>query len=122
MFCSNCGKELRNDAKFCDACGTKVFREEISKKEEDVVEDKKPQKEGKVFKCPACGEIISFDTIKCPTCGNDIRGRDSTQSISSFFDKSKPDSSLNSRSAADKAFSPLVYSPLHILYSSIFLK
>ena len=87
MFCSNCGKELRNDAKFCDGCGTKVFKEEFPKKEEDVVEDKKPQKEGKVFKCPACGEIISFDTIKCPTCGNDIRGRDSTQSISSFFDK-----------------------------------
>ena len=21
MFCKNCGKELANDAKFCDACG-----------------------------------------------------------------------------------------------------
>ncbi len=24
MYCSNCGKELKNDAVFCDKCGTKV--------------------------------------------------------------------------------------------------
>ncbi len=24
IFCRNCGKELRNDSKFCDGCGQKV--------------------------------------------------------------------------------------------------
>lgn len=24
MQCKNCGKELKDDAKFCDQCGTKV--------------------------------------------------------------------------------------------------
>ena len=27
MFCSNCGKKLKEDAKFCNECGTKVIFE-----------------------------------------------------------------------------------------------
>ena len=34
MFCSNCGKKLNDDAKFCDACGTKVSKNDESNKKE----------------------------------------------------------------------------------------
>jgi len=38
MFCANCGKELEEDAKFCDSCGEKVEAEEVEvQNEEDVV-------------------------------------------------------------------------------------
>ncbi len=37
MFCSHCGKEIRDDASFCPECGTPVYRkEELQKAAEDV--------------------------------------------------------------------------------------
>ena len=30
MFCKNCGKELANDARFCDGCGATMFAESVA--------------------------------------------------------------------------------------------
>ena len=78
MYCSKCGKQIADDALFCDGCGAKVGG--VEKKEAQV-------KEGKTFKCPYCGEILPFDALKCPSCGHEIRGRETTASVQSFFDK-----------------------------------
>lgn len=80
MFCSSCGKELRDDAKFCDCCGAPVTSTSAFSKQSVI-------KEGKVYKCPYCGEALPFDTITCPTCGSEIRSRETSESIKKFSDK-----------------------------------
>ena len=32
MFCSHCGKEIRDDASFCPECGTPVYRKDETQK------------------------------------------------------------------------------------------
>lgn len=39
MYCSNCGKELQEDLKFCDGCGTAMVKEI---KEDDLPEKYRP--------------------------------------------------------------------------------
>lgn len=113
MYCSNCGKKLDDDAMFCDECGTKIKRQKPSNvqtpnvqetsliKEEGVkevtriepvdeirIEQKRANlKEGRLHKCPNCGELINFDNVRCPTCGYEIRDREVNASVQSLFDK-----------------------------------
>lgn len=113
MYCPNCGKKLDDDALFCDECGTKIQRQKPSNdqtptvqetsviKEESVkevartesVEEIRPEqkrvnpKEGRLHKCPNCGELISFDDVKCPSCGYEIRDREVNASVKSLFEK-----------------------------------
>ena len=113
MYCPNCGKKLDDDALFCDECGTKIERQKPSNdqtptvqetsviKEELVKEVARTEpaeeirteqkrvnpKEGRLHKCPNCGELISFDDVKCPSCGYEIRDREVNASVQSLFDK-----------------------------------
>lgn len=113
MYCPNCGKKLDDDALFCDECGTKIERQKPSNdqastiqetsviKEEPVkevartepVEEILPEqkranpKEGRLHKCPNCGELISFDDVKCSSCGYEIRDREVNASVQSLFDR-----------------------------------
>lgn len=113
MYCPNCGKRLDDDALFCSKCGTKIERKKPSSdqvptiqetstiKEEpakevartEPVEEIRPEqkrvnlKEGRLHKCPNCGELISFDDVKCPSCGYEIRDREVNASVQSLFDK-----------------------------------
>ena len=112
MYCSNCGKKLDDDAMFCDECGTKIKRQKPSNvqtpnvqetsviKEEvkevtrtEPVNEIRPEqkrvnlKEGRLHKCPNCGELINFDNVRCPTCGYEIRDREVNASVQSLFDK-----------------------------------
>lgn len=57
MFCSNCGKEIGNSAKFCQYCGSKVNNEEHIVPESNTVD------------CSVCGKIFSISKYKyCPHC------------------------------------------------------
>ncbi len=67
MFCSQCGKKLNDDAKFCSSCGTKIVTGNIK------VEQKAYNKADIKNKCQFCGEILSDGEIKCPSCGNERR-------------------------------------------------
>lgn len=51
--CTNCGKELKPNAKFCPKCGVEV------------------QGEG-ILKCPNCDKILNPGTVFCPDCGTHI--------------------------------------------------
>ena len=77
-FCINCGNELNENAKFCDACGTQT-----TKKEEKTIEPK----EHKVKKCPACGELIPTYTVICPSCGSEINADDVSEGFSNFLNQ-----------------------------------
>lgn len=68
-FCSNCGKQLDEGARFCSTCGTAVpqtTREENS--------GRKTVYDGELHKCPNCGEQINSFVAVCPACGYEFRG------------------------------------------------
>jgi len=86
MYCSNCGKQIKDGSKFCNFCGA------TQDVEEDVVVIKKVT-EGTSHKCPYCGEILPFDAIICPSCGKEIRDKGSVESVNELVEKLKLESS-----------------------------
>lgn len=56
MFCKYCGKQISDDAKFCDGCGKKLTQESSSE----------PRR------CPKCGEIVPQYAQACKYCGHDL--------------------------------------------------
>ena len=80
VFCSNCGTQLADGAKFCANCGTPagISGNENVRKQEFV---------GTMRKCPNCGQILQAFQAKCPSCGHEIIEVSITNSIREFFDK-----------------------------------
>ena len=76
--CSNCGKELQENTKFCPHCGTKV-EEKVEKKEEtleDILSGNEKTATGNMNTnannmkfCSHCGKQILKDAVVCPHCG-----------------------------------------------------
>lgn len=67
MFCRNCGKQIPDDSKFCQFCGTTIVNGTNSNQTRTQVYD------GAIHKCPNCGNVLdSFDAI-CPSCGYEIQ-------------------------------------------------
>ncbi|MBO4962621.1 MAG: zinc-ribbon domain-containing protein [Clostridia bacterium] len=52
MFCTNCGNQLPEEAKFCPNCGSKI----------------EPPEEEKTVHCTHCGNAISERATICPNC------------------------------------------------------
>lgn len=78
-FCVNCGQPLNEGAKFCTNCGSTVTPH---KKEEN---EHKEHFDGKIHKCPNCGEIIDSFTINCPSCGYELRDSSATNSVQRLY-------------------------------------
>ena len=76
-YCTNCGKQLNDGAKFCANCGTPVSQN-TSNTERKTVFD------GEIHKCPSCGAIITQTTMICPDCGLRITGRSALSSVQAF--------------------------------------
>lgn len=87
-FCVNCGKQLTEEARFCDFCGVKVGGNAPSQSSSasQIQPNTQRQQEyvGKVFKCPNCGEVISQSVVRCPSCGYEISGKDASESVKRF--------------------------------------
>lgn len=75
-FCSNCGHQLTEGAKFCFNCGTKVNIEEPS--QDDL---RKVAYDGEIHKCPNCGDILDAYESVCKACGYEQRGSKATSSV-----------------------------------------
>lgn len=74
-FCTNCGQQVADGAKFCANCGTPITQSN-TKTERKTVFD------GEIHKCPRCGEVLkAFETV-CPTCKFEIRGTKSSSAVS----------------------------------------
>lgn len=93
-FCSYCGTKLDIGAKFCKNCGEAVLNgsAKVSEsKEKETEPDDNPIKEnpnerktvyeGKIYKCPHCGEVMKSFSANCPSCGNEIRGSKASTSV-----------------------------------------
>lgn len=77
-FCKKCGNELEKDDEFCTECGTPVTSK---KNERKIVYD------GKIHKCPSCGEVIKSFVAICPTCGFEFNEKIVANSLQKFIDK-----------------------------------
>ena len=61
MYCSNCGKEIGEDQKFCPNCGVEIVKSaEPSKKVEKSVEEEEGDKKTNSIKCFVFGIIAAF--------------------------------------------------------------
>ena len=80
-FCSNCGSEIQDGAKFCAVCGTAQIQNQTSDTGRKSVYD------GELRKCPNCGEILESFAAVCPTCGHELRNVGVSKSVNEFENK-----------------------------------
>lgn len=79
-FCSQCGRELADGAKFCFECGNQVAAAE---------EIRRTVFSGEIHKCPQCGEVLNAYEAFCGTCGYEIRGSGVSESVQKFAEQLK---------------------------------
>lgn len=91
MFCKKCGMENDNDAKFCKSCGSSITEE----KETSMYD-------GKIKKCPNCGELVDSFTLKCKACGYEFRD---TNAVSSINELKKSLETINNSKQKDDIIS-----------------
>lgn len=75
MFCSKCGKEIEDDAKFCKYCGAKIGDE--PKKEQ--TREEIATELNKYRYCPNCKKDTDKNNPVCQHCGFDINNNASKQ-------------------------------------------
>lgn len=93
-FCSYCGTKLDQGARFCKECGTAVIQAVQSNSEFNTTnepayetfshqsnKERKSVYEGKLHKCPNCGELLDSFKSHCPSCGYEIRDAQSSSSV-----------------------------------------
>ena len=112
IYCRNCGAKLMPNSKFCNHCGTslenienevkdieqKVVKEKNVEEKADVENTKNEIKEeiitkrenvydGKIHKCPNCGEVLDSFVAKCPSCGFELSRQEIAESLKDFINK-----------------------------------
>ena len=96
-FCTNCGQQVADGAKFCANCGTPVSQN-VANTERKTVFD------GEIHKCPHCGEVLkAFETV-CPTCKFEIRGAKGSNAVKDLAEKLENASSEKQRIIIIKNF------------------
>lgn len=78
-YCRNCGTHLAEDAKFCQKCG-----QAVSTNVPNSAPHRQQVYEGKIYKCPNCGETLHSFVRNCPACGLELRGTKATSSVREF--------------------------------------
>ncbi len=113
-FCGECGYEMKEGAKFCLRCGSKVkqinaqssvicpscgdalipgkkFCANCGWSQDGLQENRHKHTkreevfEGDIHKCPNCGEIVNSFSAFCTTCGYEFKNNDSSDSIKDFM-------------------------------------
>lgn len=75
-FCSSCGHQLAEDAKFCSECGAKVNAPGSAQSDQ-----RKSVYDGEIHKCPNCGDILDAYESVCSACGYEQRGSRATSAV-----------------------------------------
>lgn len=79
-YCTNCGAQVDDNAKFCGACGNKM----ASNPQPPKSTARKSNYDGAIHKCPNCGAGLASFVKNCPECGYELRGADGVESVSDF--------------------------------------
>lgn len=98
VFCRYCGAQLEENAKFCSNCGKSTGQvpsasnsENTHQKNENYIHEdyteRKTVYDGKIHKCPNCGEVLKSFVTNCPVCGYEIRDANTTMSLREFTTK-----------------------------------
>lgn len=83
-FCTNCGKELTENAKFCANCGSSINATPTPQPSEN---QRKQVYDGVIHKCPSCGETWNSFSLTCPSCGYELRDGKVTNTLTEFTKK-----------------------------------
>ena len=93
-FCVHCGNELADGARFCANCGTSVVAEPKQDKNEN---QQKTVYDGRIHKCPNCGEQLDSFVAICPVCGYELRGTQITSCVHELSQKLEKTDSLEKK-------------------------
>lgn len=109
MYCKKCGTKVNDDALFCSKCGERISRDassvfQDSSSEETNKSEREIRIEGRINKCPVCGEILKSGDFICPSCGYEIQGRKSVSSVQEFMNKISRIQDENEKIQAIKLF------------------
>ena len=93
-YCSKCGNKVKENDKFCIKCGCKNENDEQEKVEfqEEIIEEnefveRKTVYEGKIHKCPNCGEVLKSFIANCPACGYELNEKKVSISLQKFINE-----------------------------------
>lgn len=94
QFCPYCGTKMDEEARFCKNCGEKI-NEDMQERHSisnNVVDSEKTigrkmVYEGKIHKCPNCGELMEAFLTLCPACGYEIRDVRAASSVRELTEK-----------------------------------
>ena len=76
-YCSNCGEQISNSAKFCSECGSRNSGASNH-------QNWQQEHAGKIYKCPSCYENLKSFMTACPSCGFELRGSKATEALKNF--------------------------------------
>lgn len=93
-FCIHCGKEIAEGAKFCANCGASVTDKTEQGKSEN---QQKAVYDGRIHKCPNCGEQLDSFVTTCPVCGYELRGTRITSCVHELSQKLEKTDSLEKK-------------------------
>ena len=85
VYCSKCGKQLIESAKYCYECGAKIITSETEKNT-----SRKVGYEREIHKCPSYGDILDSFVYICKFFGYELRrvkGCDSIKKFKESFEK-----------------------------------
>lgn len=80
-YCTNCGQQLPEDAKYCSNCGTAAGKVKATAAQRKTVYD------GELHKCPNCGEVLKSFEVVCSSCGCELRDIYAPSSVRAFAEK-----------------------------------
>ena len=90
FYCRNCGEKLMPNSKFCNYCGTptedtidkkNVAEEKKNETSREELTERKMVYDGKIHKCPNCGEVLNSFVTNCPACGYELRDTKNSSAV-----------------------------------------
>ena len=71
-FCPRCGARTGEGDQFCSMCGASFSQASVRDRE---------AYEGRIHKCPSCGQALNALSVVCPSCGYELRDTSAALSL-----------------------------------------
>ena len=97
-YCTNCGKEIVGNVKFCSNCGA------VTNNTNNVTSKRQTVFEGNIHKCPNCGEVLPSFAASCSSCGYEIRGNSAADSVKELYNSLNKEVSASQKDSIIRNF------------------